>query len=86
MRFVGEEPIDKVTRQYNLQMKDKLPQYNIMYDEIPRLKSDNNYISASYVRKLLLNKEYNELDKYVPQTTKEYLMKHPNCMRMKVKN
>ena len=36
IRFVGEEPEDTVTKQYNENMKRILPQYNIEVCEIPR--------------------------------------------------
>ena len=81
VRFIGEEPIDKVTRQYNEQLLDKLPQYNIQCREIPRLKEDENAICASYVRKLISEKKYEELDKYVPETTRNYIIEHKSCMR-----
>lgn len=37
-RFVGEEPIDKVTAQYNRAIQDICPRYNIEVEEIPRAK------------------------------------------------
>lgn len=77
VRFAGEEPIDLVTRSYNRNMERILPAYGIRFEEIPRLKVDeDNVISASKVRKLLAEKNYDELKKYVPDTTFEYLMEH----------
>ena len=38
IRFVGEEPIDLVTKQYNETMKNMLPMYGISVTEIPRLQ------------------------------------------------
>lgn len=55
-RFVGEEPIDMVTRQYNKEMKKILPIYNIKVTEIPRLSIENVVVSASRVRKLIKEK------------------------------
>lgn len=53
VRFVGEEPNDKVTRQYNEAMKRLLPAYGICLTEIPRMEASGAAISASSVRKYL---------------------------------
>lgn len=74
-RFVGEEPLDKVTNQYNMCMKEMLPKYGLNLIEIPRKESGNAPISASRVRKLLDEKKYKEIKKLVPTTTFEYLIK-----------
>lgn len=37
-RFVGEEPIDKVTAQYNRSIKEICPLYGVEVSEIPRMK------------------------------------------------
>lgn len=68
-RFVGEEPLDPVTRAYNERMKELLPARGIDVEEIPRLteawdadrsaedtgtlKEDCRIISASRVRSLI---------------------------------
>ena len=36
-RFIGEEPLDKVTAQYNCTIKEVCSQYGIKVMEIPRL-------------------------------------------------
>lgn len=73
IRFVGEEPYDPVTKQYNDSMKRILPDYQISVMEIPRRKIGHTYISASYVRKLWHNGAWEELKKYVPECTYRYL-------------
>lgn len=73
-RFVGEEPIDMVTNQYNTKMKELLPEYGLNLIEIPRKESGEAPISASRVRKLLQEKNYSEVLKLVPQTTYDYLI------------
>uniref|UniRef100_A0A806K2V3 [citrate [pro-3S]-lyase] ligase n=1 Tax=uncultured bacterium contig00107 TaxID=1181573 RepID=A0A806K2V3_9BACT len=73
VRFVGEEPFDQVTRQYNESMKAILPRYGIEVIEIPRKEYGGEAISASRVRKLLENKDWVEIEKLVPETTLEYL-------------
>ena len=74
-RFVGEEPLDKVTAQYNVQMHEILPQYGIEVIEIPRKRNGKDVISATKVRKLLKEKSYENLRELVPKTTYEYLRK-----------
>ena len=73
-RFFGEEPIDKVTQQHNNFMKRQLPEYGIEVIEIPRKTLDSGQvISASKVRKNLKEKNWEALEKLVPQTTYDYL-------------
>jgi [citrate (pro-3S)-lyase] ligase len=77
-RFVGEEPLDKITRQYNQAMREKLPMFGIEFFEIPRKEIDGRVISASTVRKLLAEKNWVELKKYVPETTYKFLARETN--------
>lgn len=72
-RFVGEEPDDSVTNKYNEAMKNILPKYGINIVEISRAKVDGKIISASLVRKKLLNKDCTDLVKFIPHTTKMFL-------------
>lgn len=53
VRFVGNEPYDKITRQYNEEMKKILPAYGVSLIEIPRLAVEDTYVSASKVRKYI---------------------------------
>ncbi len=48
-RFVGEEPFDKFTKQYNESMKKQLPGYGIEVEEIKRKEFHGKPISASLV-------------------------------------
>jgi len=73
MRFAGEEPYDKVTKQYNDTMRATLPKYGIEFVEIPRKEYDGIPISASHVRKLLKNRDFDEIGEIVPKTTLDYL-------------
>ena len=75
VRFAGEEPYDTVTKQYNDTMRDFFPTYGLKFVEIKRNAIDgkNDFISASKVRKLLEENKWEELEKYVPQTTYDYL-------------
>jgi len=73
VRFVGEEPLDSVTKQYNDTMRRILPNHNIEFVEIPRKEQSGEVISASRVRKLLDTKSFEAIEKIVPKTTLEYL-------------
>jgi [citrate (pro-3S)-lyase] ligase len=72
-RFVGEEPFDPLTMQYNERMKQVLPKCGIELIEIPRAQHGGTAISASAVRKLLSAHALTELCGYVPETTYQYL-------------
>lgn len=74
-RFVGEEPKDFITKQYNEQMKLRLPQYGIELVEIPRAKENTigDVISASTVRASLKDGKYDLIGKMVPVSTLNYL-------------
>ena len=72
-RFVGKEPFCNVTRKYNEKMKVILPMYNIDVVEIDRFCLNNEYISASRVRKLF-EENNNEIEALVPKITYDYLM------------
>ena len=73
VRFVGDEPLDKITMQYNDTMKQILPGYGIDVDIIPRLEESGGVISASRVRRLLEANDFSEIEKLVPETTLRYL-------------
>lgn len=75
IRFVGEEPNDFITSQYNMYMRERLPLYNIKFIEIPRLRKDGEVISAKRVRKLISLGRLEELQNLVPATTYQYLMR-----------
>jgi phosphopantetheine adenylyltransferase len=75
-RFVGEEPFSSVTNHYHKQMKEILPRHGIEVVEIPRLALDGDekqIISASVVRRLAREANWDELSRYVPETTEKYL-------------
>ena len=74
-RFVGEEPLDIVTRSYNKSMKEILPRYKIQVDEISRKEMAGKVISASRVRKALKDEDFDIISQLVPETTLNYLLK-----------
>jgi cytidyltransferase-like protein len=73
-RFIGEEPYCNVTRQYNETMKRILPPMGVEVHEIPRAEKDGRAISASLVRQLLEERDWNTLEGMVPPTTHDYLV------------
>lgn len=74
-RFVGEEPFDTVTRQYNETMRQILPAYGIELVEIPRAEQHGEAISASRVRRLLKERNFDAIKPLVPESTLRYLLK-----------
>lgn len=75
-RFVGEEPLCNVTKQYNNTLFQLLPQFGIDLEIIPRICYKDEPISASRVRKLLKEENFEEIKKLVPKTTFNYLIKN----------
>lgn len=66
-RFVGQEPLDPVTKHYNEEMKKILPEYGCKVEE------NGNAVSASRVRKLLKERNFEEIKKIVPKATLKLL-------------
>lgn len=86
-RFVGQEPLDEVTRAYNERMKELLPLRGISLEEIPRMTDEGGgTISAGRVRKLISKANdargadkdqiLKEISGLVPDTTYETILKH----------
>ncbi len=75
-RFVGEEPNDRITRQYNEQMKTILKENGINVVEICRKESLGEPISASRFRELFFGGNMEESMKLVPQTTWKILLEY----------
>ncbi|WP_022760442.1 citrate lyase ligase [Butyrivibrio sp. AD3002] len=74
-RFVGEEPFDIITNQYNEQMRQYLPRWGVELVEIPRRLDENDIISASNVRKALKENDWETVYRMVPVSTYNYLRK-----------
>ena len=76
-RFVGEEPFDNVTRQYNEMMKRLLPDYGVELVEIPRKMAESGEtINATQVRKWMREKAWDKCRAYLPESTLNYLQRH----------
>lgn len=74
VRFVGSEPADELTRNYNEAMKTILPKHGIDVVELPRLEKDGRTISASMLRTMLVNGDFLSAKDMVPNTSLPYLM------------
>lgn len=75
-RFVGEEPEDNVTKEYNIAMKKILPKNGIELIEIPRKEWNGKYISASSVRVCLEKNDMDGFKELVPESTVRILLKN----------
>lgn len=75
-RFVGEEPLDQVTRSYNETLKRILPDFGVTVVEIPRVTIDGCgqiAVSATLVRKALQEKDIDTIEKLCPKSTITYM-------------
>ena len=68
-RFAGTEPNCRLTESYNEAMKLILPQYGVAMIEIERKQAGDSAISASRVRALLAENDYEAIRGLVPETT-----------------
>ncbi len=68
-RFAGEEPIDKITRQYNEQMREVLTLFDIEFEEVPRMRIHNEVVSASRARQCILEEKWEELRYLIPESS-----------------
>ena len=76
-RFVGEEPLDNVTKQYNEAMKQMFSEYGVELVEIPRLKLQNGeVINATRVRKLLHEGNLQECKLYLTEASYNYIIEN----------
>ncbi len=70
IRYLGEEPFSFNTDKYNKVLKTYLGNH---IKVIKRRKVGKEIVSASLVRKLLKENNLDEIKKYVPLVTYEYL-------------
>lgn len=72
VRFVGTEPDDPLTRRYNELMKSMLPDVR----EVARLQQSGVAVSASRVRKAIVENHLALAARLVPLTTVPYIVAH----------
>jgi len=70
-RYTGTEPLDPLTQLYNQSMHEIL---NDAWQSIERIKCDEEVISASYVRKLAKEQNYDKIKTLVPLATYQFLL------------
>lgn len=71
-RYVGEEPFSRVTSLYNEVMRKYLPEKGISCEVVPRKSMDSVPISASSVRQLIKEEDWESLGKFVPESTYQF--------------
>ncbi|MCE5234799.1 MAG: [citrate (pro-3S)-lyase] ligase [Clostridiaceae bacterium] len=71
-RFVGTEPYCTVTNAYNARMKALLPNYGVDVVELER----KDGISASAVRRLMREGNFEAIKPLVPEVTYDYIVRH----------
>lgn len=70
IRFIGTEPLDIITKQYNIQLQEILPYYKIKIQEIPRLcTSYGKVISSHDVRAAIKQKDWDTVAQLVSTET-----------------
>mgnify|MGYP002355338883 CR=1 FL=1 len=72
-RYVGEEPYCAVTDAYNQAMREILPAHHIEFTVIPRIAAEGEIVSASKVREMIRQDDWEGVKRMVPETTYSYL-------------
>ncbi len=74
-RYVGHEPYCPVTQIYNFWMKKILPTHGIEVKELQRkrIRGEQEFISASLVRKYIRKNDIEKVKELVPPATWEYI-------------
>ncbi len=72
-RFLGTEPVDKVTGRYNETVNKVMPDYGITVKVVERLETEKESISAKSVRALIEQQNEEGLKALIPDSTMEYL-------------
>jgi [citrate (pro-3S)-lyase] ligase len=73
-RYVGTEPYSLTTKDYNQALTDTLPKYGVEVVLVERLMIEGQPVSASTVRKLIKEDEWDMIQKIVPESTYKYLI------------
>lgn len=83
VRFIGTEPTDRLTREYNAAMKRMLPERGVEIVEIERACADGNPISASIVRHHTHTGAAAKAIALVPDTSVPFVLAHCACDSLK---
>lgn len=77
-RYVGDEPHCPVTELYNRAMLAIFPEHGIKLHVMPRISAEGEVVSASRVRELIRQGEWDLVEKLLPVETYRYLMAEEN--------
>ena len=72
-RYIGEEPYCAVTNAYNQAMLEILPRHGISLKLMKRYEIDGEIVSASKVRDMIRDNDWDGIKKMVPSITFNYL-------------
>lgn len=72
-RYVGEEPFSAATGAYNEALRAILPAAGVELIVVPRTQAGGTPISASHVRQLIHDGQFEAIRPLVPKTTYDYL-------------
>ncbi|WP_053956766.1 [citrate (pro-3S)-lyase] ligase [Inediibacterium massiliense] len=75
-RYVGTEPYCNVTHAYNKTLHEVLPKEGIEVIEVDRILKNNHPISASFVRQLIKEENWEDMKKLLPESTYDFLKSH----------
>ena len=84
-RVAGDEPYCRVTREYNRQIKETFEKKGKHFIQIERKKSHDIYISASKVRRALVDGDFDTIKSFVPITTYDYLLQNRELLVSRIK-
>ena len=84
-RVAGEEPYCRVTREYNRQIRDTFEKKGKQFIQIERKKVQDDYISASKVRRALIDGDFDLIKTFVPATTYNYLLKNRDFLVSRIR-
>lgn len=85
-RIAGHEPYCKVTKEYNRQIAEKFAEKGLNFIQLDRKKSEGEFISASKVRKAVVEGRISEIRRMVPKSTFEFLLKNQELIMDRMKN
>lgn len=72
VRYAGDEPYSRTTEIYNQVMESHLPEAGVNLVIVPRLKTGETVISASVVRKAIVEGRLDDVAGMLPETTLEF--------------
>ena len=75
-RYVGSEPIDRLTARYNELMQELLPQHGIAVKTVERLMQDGQPVSASRLRQAMADGSFKRAEETAYASTVPYLIAH----------